>query len=90
MGYEKIFNSFPEELLWIQHKLWRRILWDGIQKKMIMGNSKLMELILIYVFEPKLLSDAEKTKVINGLQSVWDMQESENVLEMLNEIIADE
>lgn len=87
MEYEAIFNSFPEELLWIQHKLWRRILWDDIQKKMIMGHSKLVELLLIYVFDPKLLSEAEKKKVINGLRSVWDMHESENVLEMLNDII---
>ena len=87
MGYEEIFNSFPEELLWIQHKLWRRILWDGIQKKMIMGHSKLVELILLYVYDPQLLSEAEKVKVINGLRSVWDMQEGEDVIEILNEII---
>lgn len=90
MKYEEIFNLFPEELLWIQHKLWRRILWDSIQKKMIMGHSKLVELLLIYIFDAQLLSGAEKTKIISGLQSVWDMQESENVLEMLNEIIAGE
>lgn len=89
MNYEEIFDSFPEELLWIQHKLWRRILWDGIQRKMIMGNSKLVELLLVYIFDPKLLSETEKKKVINGLQSVWDMQESENVLELFNEIIVD-
>ena len=87
MGYEEIFNSFPEELLWIQHKLWRRILWDGIQKKMIMGHSKLVELILLYVYDPQLLSEADKVKVINGLRSVWDMQEGEDVIEILNEII---
>jgi len=90
MEYQKIFNSFPEELLWIQHRLWRRILWDGIQKKMIMGNSKLVELLLVYIFDPKLLSETEIKKVINGLQSVWDMQESEDVLKMFNEIIVDE
>lgn len=90
MEYEEIFNSFPEELLWIQHKLWRRILWDSVQKKMIMGHSKLVELLLAYIFEPQLLSGAEKTKIISGLQSVWDMHESENILEILNEIIAGE
>ena len=90
MEYEEIFNSFPEKLLWIQHKLWRRILWDSVQKKMIMGHSKLVELLLVYIFEPQLLSGTEKTKIISGLQSVWDMHESENILEILNEIIAGE
>lgn len=87
MEYEMIFSSFPEELLWIQHKLWRRILWDSIQKKMIMGHSKLVELLLIYIFDPQLLSKAEMAKVISDLQSVWDMQESENICEILDEII---
>ncbi len=57
---------------------------------MIMGNSKLVELLLVYIFDPKLLSETEIKKVINGLQSVWDMQESEDVLKMFNEIIVDE
>lgn len=90
MKYEEIFNSFPEELMWIQHKLWRRILWDGIQKKMVMGHSKLVELLLVYIFNPQFLSDTEENKIRSGLQSVWDMQEGENVLEMLNEIIKGE
>ncbi len=88
MGYEQIFSAFPDELFWIQHKLWRRILWDGIQRKMVMGHSKLVELLLLYIFDPQFLSKAERAKVISELQSVWDMQESENVLEMLNEIIS--
>lgn len=90
MSYNEIFNTFPEELFWLQHKLWRRILWDGIQRKMVMGHSKLVELLLLYIYDPEFLSEAEKAKVINGLQSVWDMQESENVLEILNDIISGE
>lgn len=89
MEYEEIFKMFPEKLLWIQHKLWRRILWDGIQKKMVMGHSKLVELLLVYIFDPRLLSNSEKVKIINGLQSVWDMQKSEDIIEILDEIISE-
>ena len=76
--------------MWLQHKLWRRILWDNIQKRMIMGNSKLVELLLIYIIDPQLLTNNETQKLVTGLQSVWDMQKNENVLEILDEIISEE
>ena len=47
---------------------------------MIMGNSKLVELLLVYIFDPSFLSEAEKKKMISELRSVWDMQESEDVM----------
>lgn len=90
MYYEKILNLFPERLMWLQHKLWRRILWDNIQKKMIMGNSKLVELLLIYIIDPKILTNRETQKLVNELHSVWDMQKNEDVLGILNEIISEE
>jgi len=90
MEYKQIFKLFPERLMWLQHKLWRRILWDNIQKRMIMGNSKLVELLLIYIIDPQLLTNNETQKLVTGLQSVWDMQKNENVLEILDEIISEE
>lgn len=90
MKYKEIFKLFPEHLMWLQHKLWRRILWDSIQKRMIMGNSKLVELLLIYIIDPQLLTNSETKKLVNGLQSVWDMQKNENVLGILDEIILEE
>ena len=90
MEYRQIFKLFPERLMWLQHKLWRRILWDNIQKRMIMGNSKLVELLLIYIIDPQLLTNNETQKLVTGLQSVWDMQKNENVLEILDEIISEE
>lgn len=90
ISYKEIFDLFPERLLWLQHKLWRRILWDSIQKKMVMGHSKLIELLLAYMVDPKLLTNKEIEKLINGLRSVWDLQENEDVLEILDQIIEDE
>jgi len=90
MEYKQIFKLFPERLMWLQHKLWRRILWDNIQKRMIMGNSKLVELLLIYIIDPQLLTNNETQKLVTGLQSVCDMQKNENVLEILDEIISEE
>ena len=55
-----------------------------------MGNSKLVELLLIYIIDPQLLTNNETQKLVTGLQSVWDMQKNENVLEILDEIISEE
>lgn len=59
-------------------------------KKMIMGNSKLVELLLIYIIDPKILTNRETQKLVNELHSVWDMQKNEDVLGILNEIISEE
>ena len=57
---------------------------------MIMGNSKLVELLLIYIIDPKILTNRETQKLVNELHSVWDMQKNEDVLGILNEIISEE
>ena len=55
-----------------------------------MGNSKLVELLLIYIIDPKILTNRETQKLVNELHSVWDMQKNEDVLGILNEIISEE
>ena len=32
LGYEKIINKFPSSVMWIQNKIWRKILWDDVKK----------------------------------------------------------
>lgn len=31
MEYKQIFKLFPERLMWLQHKLWRRIVFDSLK-----------------------------------------------------------
>ena len=38
-SYTQIIESIPSELLWIQNRLWRKIIWDDVSKKMVMGNA---------------------------------------------------
>lgn len=87
VGYDEIISKIPQELFWIQHKLWRRIIWDDKQKKMIMGQSKLVELLLIYIYDPDLLKLSEIKKIKGSLKSIWDYQEDEDVIELLESYI---
>ena len=67
-----IITKFPKDVLWLKHPLWKRILWDSVQNKMIMGNAELVKLLLVYSFDSSLLSSKEKSSMINKLRSVWD------------------
>jgi len=34
-SYTQIIESIPQELLWIQNRLWKKIIWDDVAKKMV-------------------------------------------------------
>lgn len=86
-SYTQIIESIPNELLWIQNRLWKKIIWDDVAKKMIMGNAKQIELMLLYIMAPELLSDKEKKKMIDNLKSFWDETDERIVTDRLDAII---
>lgn len=45
--FKEVIDEFPKDILWVQHRIWRKIIWDNEQKKMIMGSKKLIELTSI-------------------------------------------
>lgn len=87
--YDQIIETIPEELLWIQHSVWRKIIWDDVAKKMVMGNAILIELMLLYFMTPELLSCKEKGTMIDKLKSIWDETDSTAIEEQLAEAIRD-
>ena len=87
LSYEEIVNSIPDDLWWIQNRLWKKIIWDDVSKKMIMGNTKLIELLVLYILTPDLLTEKEVAKIINSLMSIWDETNREIVQERLDAII---
>ena len=52
-----------------------------------MGQSKLIELMLLYIYNRNILTDGERKKVIDGLQSNWSLTDKEQVQERLDAII---
>ena len=86
-SYTQIIESVPTELLWIQSRLWRKIIWDDVAKKMVMGNATQIELMLLYIMAPELLSAKEHQKMIDNLKSFWDETDEAVIQERLDAII---
>lgn len=84
--YSQIIMMIPESLRWIQHKLWKKVIWDENKKNMIMGNSKLVELIFLYIYDKNILTASEINKIRVGLVSAWDYHE-DDIMERLDDII---
>lgn len=85
--YGDIIDKIPEAVKWIQSKLWRKIIWDNNKKVMIMGNSKLIELIILYSYDKGLLTVKELAKIEQDLTSIWDYKE-EDIMEILDELVS--
>ncbi|MCM1537951.1 MAG: DGQHR domain-containing protein [bacterium] len=77
LEYKDIINKFSPSVFWIQNDVWRKIIWDDVKKNMIMGNSKLIELIFLYSYDSSILTEAEKKKIVKELESKWDYHESD-------------
>lgn len=88
--YSEIIHSIPSELFWIQNRLWKKIIWDDVTKKMVMGHATLIELMLLYIAAPELLKEKEKEKIIDNLKSIWDEPNADLVKERLDGIIRGE
>ena len=86
-SYNQIIEAIPDELLWIQNRLWKKIIWDDVSKKMVMGNATQIELMLLYIVAPELLNANEKKKMINNLKSIWDQTDENIVVDRLDSII---
>lgn len=86
-SYSQIIEAIPNELLWIQNRLWKKIIWDDVAKKMVMGNATQIELMLLYIVAPELLTDKERKKMIDNLKSIWDEPDATIVQERLDGII---
>lgn len=82
--FSDIIANIPDSVKWIQSKLWRKIIWDNNKKVMIMGNSKLIELLLLYSYDKALLTVKELEKIKQELVSIWDYNE-EDIFEILDE-----
>lgn len=86
-SYSQIIEAIPNGLLWIQNRLWKKVIWDDVAKKMVMGNATQIELMLLYIVAPELLTVKEKQKMIDNLKSIWDEPDATVVQERLDGII---
>lgn len=62
--FKDIFEKLNKINLTLNQIPWKGIVWNNIEKTMIMGSSGLVKLILIYSFDNKILRPSERTSLI--------------------------
>lgn len=51
INLEKVIETLHSNIFWIQNDIWNNVLWNPIKHEMIMGNSKLVELLFMISIE---------------------------------------
>lgn len=81
-NFDQIFERFNEINYYIDSKPWHYVVWNPIEKKMLMNSSSLIYLLLIYLFDRDLLQANELQKLKEGYASkISYEQELDNVLD---------
>lgn len=82
-----IISGFQDNILWLNHPIWKKVLWDPIQCTMIMGQTELIKNLLVYSYDKQLVTPKEEKKINIKLSSIWDTSDEEEVVAKLNAIL---
>lgn len=82
-SFEEAFSLFPEDLLSINNKLWRSVMWNSEKKTMIMNNQALTERLMLFYLDQNLLTEKEISNMIVDLKSLKMLDETEDVYDLL-------
>ena len=88
LDFNQILEGFPDDIFWIQHPLWKKIIWDHEQKKMIVSHQKLIERLLLYIYDKTMVSEKDKETIRADWISLWDTKK-EKVFETIDFIISE-
>ncbi|WP_430410860.1 DNA sulfur modification protein DndB [Kordia sp.] len=72
---EEIIEKFDSIDFTLNNTPWRGIMWNHIENKMIMNNSVITRLLLIYLYDKELLTENELVKVQEGYASKLNISE---------------
>jgi DNA sulfur modification protein DndB len=61
--FEVIFRKMNEINMNISEVPWKSVMWNSIEKTMIMGNKSLIKLLLLYLYDESLMSNNEMKKL---------------------------
>ena len=67
--FEQIFERFNKINFDISSKPWLNVVWNQIEKKMIMNSNSITQLLLVFIYSDKLLNDKELRKLKEGYAS---------------------
>jgi DNA sulfur modification protein DndB len=84
-NFNEIFDRFNEINFNIDSKPWHYVVWNPIEKKMIMSSDTVTQLLLIYLYDRNLMESRELQKLKEGYASKISYENDLNdVLEGIN------
>lgn len=88
--FSEILNSFDKNILCIQHPIWKNVIWDAEQRVMVMNHQKVIELMIIYIYDRTMLSESEYKKLLQDWSSIRQIYEKETICSVIDELIQEE
>lgn len=80
--FDQIFEKFNEVNFNMSNKPWLNVVWNQIEKKMIMSSDSVTQNLLIYLYADNILTEKELKKLKEGYASkISYEQDIDNVLE---------
>ena len=65
VSFEKIFTKYRELNREVSSNLWNKVIWNPNTNKMIVKNQTAVKLLLLYVYDPSVLTIKEKKDLID-------------------------
>ncbi len=84
--YDEIIGNFDMIDFNMNNIPWRSIMWNHVENKMIMNQTALTRLLLIYLYDRDLLTEAELLKVKEGYAAKLNIEGEESVFDILDAI----
>ena len=85
-SFEDIFRSLNEINLDINNRPWINVVWNDIQKRMIMNGSTLTYLLLLYLYDTEILTEKELVKLKEGYASRIGIEDENEIDSVLDEL----
>lgn len=81
-NFDKIFERFNEINFNLDSKPWHYVIWNPIEKKMVMNSDSVTQLLLIYLYDNAILDALELKKLKEGYASKISYEKDlDNVLQ---------
>lgn len=88
--FSEILNSFEKSIMCIQHPIWKNVIWDSEQQVMVMNHQKVIELMIIYIYDRKMLTENEYKKLTQDWSSIRQIYEKETIGSVIDELIQED
>jgi DNA sulfur modification protein DndB len=89
-SFSEILEKIDGLPLSIADSVWIGVLWDNKNNRMLMNNQKVVELRLIHMFNPDLLSKKERVLLVSGYASATLLSKEESCISLGIELKGDE